>query len=177
MNVIDMSRLAGGVVPRDNLDSQPTDAEGHEREAGASNDKAAVALDMVSEAAAAIRELEEESAHAVARARDLAASIAEQLEAMEARAERAEAAQREAEAEVKELSAALARTRSDLDISRRQLAKKSEELSQTEDRLQSAEADARVGHQRATEANAKIEQIVGAIRTQLPRREDLSPPI
>ena len=177
MNVIDMSRLAGGVVPRDNLGPQPTDAEGHEREAGASNDKAAVALDMVSEAAAAIRELEEQSAHAVARAQDLAASLVEQLEATEARAERAEAALQEAEAAVQELSAALARTRSDFEISRRQLAKKSEELSKTEDRLRLTEADARVGHQRATEANAKIEQIVGAIRTQLPRREDLSPPI
>jgi len=177
MNLVNVSRLVGGVVPKDGPGSKPTEVEGHEREAAASNDEAAVALNMVSDAAAAIRELEEQSAHAVARAQDLAASIVEQLEATEARAERAEAAQREGEAAVQELSAALARTRSDLEITHRQLAKKSEELSQTEHRLQLAEADARVGHQRAIEANAKIEQIVEAIRTQLPRREDFSPPI
>jgi len=76
-------------------------------------------------------------------------------------AERAEAAQRETEAAVQELSAALARFRSDLDITRRELAKKS----------------ARAAQQRATEANAKIEHIVEAIRTQLPSREDLSAPV
>jgi chromosome segregation ATPase len=177
MNLLDVNKLAGKVVPRDDFDFQATGPENRQREAVQSNDNAAVALDMVSDAAAAIRELEEQSAHAVARAQDLTASLVEQLEATEARAERAEAALQEAEAAVQELSAALARTRSDFEISRRQLAKKSEELSKTEDRLRLTEADARVGHQRATEANAKIEQIVGAIRTQLPRREDLSPPI
>jgi hypothetical protein len=78
---------------------------------------------------------------------------------------------------MQELSAEFTRTRSDLDIIRRLLAKKTEELSRTEDRLRRGEADARVGHQRATEANAKIEQIVEAIRTQLPSREDLFAPV
>jgi len=77
---------------------------------------------------------------------------------------------------VQALSAALARTRSDLEITRRHVAKKSEELSQTEDRLRLAEAEARVAQQRAIEADAKIEQIVEAIRTKLPSREDLSAP-
>ena len=170
MNLLDVNQLAGEVVPRNDFGSQARGPENRQRESVQSNDNAAVALAMVSEAAAAIRELEEQYAQAVARAQDLVNSIAKQLESEEARAERAEEAHRVSEAEVKELSAAFARTRSDLEITRRQLAKKSEELSQTEDRLRLTEADARVGHQRATEANAKIEQIFEAIRTQLPRR-------
>src|SRR3974390_2502280 len=174
MNSIDVSQLARKIVPRDDIGVEAASDQGRERDSGLSNDKAAVALEMVSEAAAAIRDLEEQSAQAVARAQDLATSIVNQREAAEARAERAETAQRDAETAVQELSAALARTRSDLEITRRQLAKKSEELSQTEDRLRLAEADARGAHQRANEAHTKIEQIVEAIRTQLPSRDDLS---
>ena len=177
MNLLDVNQLAGEVVSRDDLGFQAGDSEYRQREFVQSDDKAAVALAMVSEAAAAIRELEEQSAQAVARAQDLVNSIAKQLESEEARAERAEEAQRLSEAEVKELSAAFARTRSDLEITRRQLADKSEELSQTEDRLRLAEAEARGAQQRAIEANAKIEHIVEAIRTQLPSREDLSAPV
>ena len=177
MNLLDVDQLAGEVVLRDDFGYRATDSENRRRESVQANDKAAVALEMVSEAAAAIKELEEQSAQAVARAQDLVNSIAKQLESEEARAERAEEAQRLSEAEVKELSAAFARTRSDLEITRRQLADKSEELSQTEDRLRLAEAEARAAQQRAIEANAKIEHIVEAIRTQLPRREDLSAPV
>ena len=175
MNSIDVTQLARKIVPRDDIGAHPADAQDR-GEPNASDDKAAVALEMVSEAAAAIRELEEQSARAVARAQDLANSIVNQLESAEARAERAETAQRDAETAVQELSAALARTRSDLEIARRQLAKKTEELSQTEDRLRLAEADAKGAHLRANEANAKIEQIFEAIRTQLPSRDDLSGP-
>jgi methyl-accepting chemotaxis protein len=177
MNLLDVDQLAGEVVLRDDFGLHATDSENRQRESLQSNDSAAVALEMVSEAAAAIGELEEQCAQAVARAQDLASSLGKQLESMEARAQRAEAAQREAEAAVKELSAALARFRSDLDITRRELAKKSGELSQTEDRLRLAEAEAGVAQQRANEANAKIGHIVEAIRTQLPSREDLSAPV
>ena len=177
MNLLDVDQLAGEVVLRDDFSFQATDFENRQRDSLQSNDNAAVALEMISEAAAAIRELEEQSAQAVARVQDFANSVGKQLESTDARAERAEAAQREAEAAVQELSAALARFRSDLDTTRRQLAKKSEELSQTEDRLRLAEAEAKVAQQRATEANAKIEHIVEAIRTQLPSREDLSAPV
>ena len=168
MNLLDVNQLAGEVVSRDDLGFQAGDSEYRQRESVQSDDNAAVALAMVSEVGAAIRELEEQSAQAVARAQDLVDSIAKQLESEEARAERAETAQRLSEAEVKELSAAFARTRSDLEINRRQLVKKSEELSQTEYRLRLAEAEARAAQQRAIEANAKIEHIVEAIRTQLP---------
>jgi len=177
MNLLDVNQLVGEVVSRDDLSFQAGDSEYRQRESVQSDDKAAVALAMVSEAAAAIRELEEQSAQAVARAQDLVNSIAKQLESEEARAERAEEAQRLSEAEVKELSAAFARTRSELEIARGQLADRSEELSQTEERLRLAEAEARAAQQRAIEANAKIEHIVEAIRTQLPSREDLSTPV
>jgi chromosome segregation ATPase len=177
MNLLDVNQLAGEVVSRDDLGFQAGDSEYRQRESVQSDDNAAVALAMVSEVGAAIRELEEQSAEAVARAQDLANSILKQLESEEARAERAETAQRETEAAVQELSAALAQTRSDLEITQRQLAEESEELSQTEDRLRLAEAEARAAQQRATEANAKIEHIVEALRTQLPSREDLSTPV
>ena len=174
MNLLNVNRVAGEVVHRDNFGFQATDPESHKWESVQSNDSAAVALEMVSEAAAAIRDLEEQSAQAVARARDHAASLVNQLEGVEARAERAEAAQREAEAAVQELSAALARTRSDLDIARRQLANKGEQLSAAEERVRLTEAEGGAAQQRAREANAQIEQIVQAIRTQLLGREDLS---
>ena len=67
MNFLDVDRLAGEVVLRDDLGSQGTDDENRERESAPSSDRAAVAIEMVSEAAAAIRELEEQSAQAVAR--------------------------------------------------------------------------------------------------------------
>ena len=170
MNLLDVDQLVGEVVSRDDFSIQMRDCEYRQEESVQSNDNAAVALEMVSKAAAAIRELEEQSAQAVARAQDLVSSIAKQLESEEARAERAETAQKLSEAEVKELAAALARTRSDLEITRRQLAEKSEELVQTEDRLRVAGAEAEAAQQRAIEANAKIEHIVEAIRTQLPSR-------
>ena len=170
MNLLDVDQLAGEVVSRDDFSIQMRDCEYRQEESVQSNDNAAVALEMVSKAAAAIRELEEQSAQAVARAQDLVSSIAKQLESEEARAERAETAQKLSEAEVKELAAALARTRSDLEITRRQLAEKSEELVQTEDQLRVADAEAEAAQQRAIEANAKIEHIVEAIRTQLPSR-------
>jgi hypothetical protein len=141
-----------------------------QQELAPSNDSAAVALEMVSAAAAAIRELQEQCAQAVAQAHDVSGSFAKELESTEARAERAETVQRETETQIKELSSAFARTRADLDIARRQLAAKSEELSQTEDRLHLFEAEARVDQQRAIKANAKIEHIVEAIRSQLTNR-------
>ena len=176
MNLLDVTQLAGEVVSRDDFAFQARDSEYRQQESVQSNDNAAVALAIVSEAAAAIRELEEQSAQAVSRAQDLANSIGKQLESTEARAERAETAQRVSEAEVKELSAAFARTRSDLEITRRQLANKSEQLSQTEDRLRLSDAEARAAQQRTMEANAKSEQVVEAIRTQLRSRKNLPAP-
>jgi chromosome segregation ATPase len=165
----DVTRLAGEVVPRDDFGIQARAPECRRWESSQSNNIAAAALEVASELAAAIRELEHQSAQAVARARDRANSIVKQLESEKARAARAEAA-------AQELSAALARTRSDLEITRRQLANKSEQLSQTEDRLRLADAEASAAQQRRMEANAKSEQIVEAIRTQLRSRKNLPAP-
>ena len=65
-------------------------------------------------------------------------------------------------------------TRADLDIARRQLADKDERLAAVEERVRLTEAEATEAQQRAMEANAAIEKIVWAIRSQLPSREDLS---
>jgi hypothetical protein len=174
MNVLDVEQLAGEIVSRNDIGFQAEGAQHGQRESVQSDASAADALAMVSEAAAAIEELEEQSAQAVARAQNLVDGIAKQLESEEARAERAEMAQRLSEAEVKELSAAFARTRSELETARRQLADTSEDLSQTEERLRLSEAEAKAAQQGVIVANAKIEHIVEAIRTQLPSREDLS---
>ncbi|HXY57434.1 MAG TPA: ABC transporter permease [Methylocystis sp.] len=174
MNSLDVDLLATEVIPRGDFDSRPKAPEYPHRESIQPTDTATIALEMVSEAAAAVRRLEEQSAEAVARARDLASSIVNKLESAEARAERAETAQRESEAEVQELSSALAEARADLDIARRELAEKDELLAATEERVRLTEAGARDAQQRAMEANAAIEQIVEAIRTQLPAREDLT---
>ena len=72
MNTLDIDRLNTEVIPRDDdFNSQLTVRERFQRESVEPSDNAAVALEMVSEAAAAIRHLEEQSAEAVARARDL----------------------------------------------------------------------------------------------------------
>ena len=166
MNSLDIDLLDGEVIHRKDLDAEPTAPGCRQLEPTQPSDSATVALEMVSEAAEAIRCLEEQSAEAVRRARELASSIIKQLESTEARAEHAEVAQQQSEVEVRELSAALARTQADLDIARRQLA--------VEERVRLTEAEATEAQQRAMEANAAIEKIVGAIRSQLPSREDLS---
>jgi chromosome segregation ATPase len=174
MNSLDIDLLDGEVIHRKDLDAEPTAPGCRQLEPTQPSDSATVALEMVSEAAEAIRCLEEQSAEAVRRARELASSIIKQLESTEARAEHAEVAQQQSEVEVRELSAALARTQADLDIARRQLADKDERLAAVEERVRLTEAEATEAQQRAMEANAAIEKIVGAIRSQLPSREDLS---
>ncbi len=174
MNSLDIDLLDGEVIHRNDLDAEPMALDCRQSEPPQPSDSATVALEMVSEAAAAIRCLEEQSAEAVRRARELAGSIIKQLESTEARAERAEVAQQQSEVEVQELSAALARTQADLDIARRQIADKDELLAAVEARVRLTEAEATEAQQRAMEANAAIEKIVGAIRSQLPNREDLS---
>ena len=168
MNSLDIDLLEGEVIHRNDFDAEPTALDCSQGELAQPSDSATVALEMVSEAAAAIRCLEEQSAEAVRRARELASSIVKQLESTEARAERAEVAQQQSEVEVQELSAALARTEADLDIARRQLADKDERFATVEERVRLTKTEATEAQQRAMEASAAIEKIVGAIRSQLP---------
>ncbi|HYA79386.1 MAG TPA: ABC transporter permease [Methylocystis sp.] len=172
MNTLDIDQLEADVIPRSEFDRQRTIPERLQPESPEPSDNAAVALEMVSEAAAAIKHLEEQSAEAVARARELANSIVKKLESTEARAERAEEAQRHSEAEAQELSAELARTRADLDTTRQQLAENEDRLAATEDRVRLTEAESRDAQHRALESQAAIEKIMDAIRTQLPARQE-----
>ena len=84
MNSLVIDRLDTEVIARGHFDSPPTTPEDRQRESAEASDNAAVALEMVSEAAAAIKHLEQQSAEAVARARDLANSIVKKLESTEA---------------------------------------------------------------------------------------------
>jgi chromosome segregation ATPase len=108
----------------------------------------------VSEAAAAIRELERESAQAITRARNVANAVKEELEHAETRAERAEEMLRLAEAQVEQMMAAAEQSDKDLEILRSELATKTAELA--------------ASTRRADDAEVAMQKIVDAIRTQLP---------
>jgi len=71
-----------------------------------SSDLAAVALDLVAESAAAIRQSEEQAAHALLRERDIANEIKKELERAELRAESAETMLRLAETQIEQMLAA-----------------------------------------------------------------------
>lgn len=132
------------------------------------DDRAAVALELIAQVAAAIGQMEEQAAEAVARTRSFADAMVEKLETASARAERAEKAQREAEARIGELDAAIAATTNDMEALRNRLAAKEAELAETQQRAERAEWRALEAKRRADEAEASIARIVGAIREQLP---------
>jgi chromosome segregation ATPase len=170
MNLPLLDRSLDEVIPRGDAYSRQVVKSRFRFEPVAETDSAAIALEMVSDAAEAIRQLEEQSAEAVTRARDVADSIVKKLEFTEARAERAEAALRQAEDEVAELSTTASKAFHDLETTRQQLSTKDEQLAATEERLRVIESQAKDAEQRALEANAAIERIMDAIRTQLPAR-------
>jgi chromosome segregation ATPase len=119
------------------------------------------ALALVSEAAATIRQREQLAAQAVTRAHNAAIAVKEQLRAAETRAERAEAALRQAEGELDELSAAAVDANRKIEALSAGLSEREEELSAMEQRALAAE-------RRVVEAEASIQRIVTAIRTELP---------
>lgn len=131
------------------------------RQTTANGDCAAAALGMVSEAAEAIRRFEEEAAEAINRAHDAAEGVMKKLDIAHTRAERAEEAQRRAEVQVEEATALAAQLRNELETLRTLFAAKEAELEAAEGRAYHAEL-------RAAEADAAIERIAEAIRTQLP---------
>jgi chromosome segregation ATPase len=121
-----------------------------------SSDLAAVALDLVAEIAVGIRQSDEQSAHALQRERDIANEIREELGRAELRTERAEAMVRLAETQIEQMLAAAEQADKELEDLRSQLAAKTAELAASE--------------RRAGNAETVIEQIVDAIRTQLPTK-------
>jgi chromosome segregation ATPase len=104
------------------------------------SDIAAVALDLVAETAAAIRQSEEQAAHALVREHEIANEIKKELERAELRAESAETMLRLAETQVEQMLAAAAEAAKEIESLRSELAAKV----------------------------TAIQTIVDAIRTQLP---------
>jgi ATP/maltotriose-dependent transcriptional regulator MalT len=119
------------------------------------------ALDLVSEAAAAIRGAEERAIEMVARAEQMVAraeqlanAAIEKIQLAEGRIDRAEAAQRKAEADCAE--------------ARRATEQAQTRLAATEAEVAAAEQRASLAERRASDAEVAVDCIVNAIRTQLP---------
>jgi hypothetical protein len=165
---LELGQQMDEIIPRDDPNRRMAMENVALRQTESENPSAVAALDMVSEAAAAIRQLEEQASEAVARARSIADAVVEKLEVANARADRAERAQRRAEAEAVELNSTLNATREELEALRIHLAAKDSELADTLQRAEQAEWRADDAQRRAQEANAGIDRIVQAIRTQLP---------
>ncbi|MGE5369692.1 MAG: ABC transporter permease [Chloroflexota bacterium] len=166
MDSLDLDQVIDEIIPRDqNSKSRPVDLTLRPTLNGHGAEDADAALALVSEAAEAIRKLEEQSAQAVARAHSAANAVMEKLERTVERAERAESALRQAEIEINELTANAMQAHEDLEMLRSVLAARENDLASMENRAEAAE-------KRAEEANAAIQRIVGAIRTQLPVSAD-----
>lgn len=159
MDSLDLDQVMDEIIPRG--ENRPPAPNHPARPRLRAPDDALAALDLVSQAAAAIKELEKQSAQAVARAHTAANAVREKLERAEERGDRAEAALRKSEAEAAELSAALVQTRNDVETLQSLLAAGQAELEAMEQR-------ALVAEKRAGEADAAVQRIVDAIRTQLP---------
>jgi chromosome segregation ATPase len=162
MDSLDLDQVVDEIIPRGDMApkvSRPTDLI--LRQTLPAADDATAALALVSEAADAIRKLEEQSAHAVSRAHSAANAVMEKLERTVARAERAETALRQAESEIAEMTASSLQQRKEIEMLQSCLSDREAELSALEQRLSAAE-------RRSDEANAAIQRIVTAIRTQLP---------
>lgn len=122
------------------------------------SDEAFSALDVVSEAAAAMKELEDRATEKIARAQKLVGDAAEKLRLLESRVQQAEAARQKAEA-------ALGDANAEADRLRGELQRTSETLAATEQRLSQAE-------KRVNETEDTLNRVLAAIRTQLPRKKE-----
>ncbi len=142
---------------------------GTQRDHAASDDgMAEAALGMISDAAAAIRQLEQHAAIAVERARSIADATIEKLNVANARADRAERGRQKAETEVADLRETLETARTEAETLRAQLVATENELTAARHRASEAERRADEAERRAAEANAAVERIVSAIREQFP---------
>ncbi len=129
------------------------------RRQGGAEEAANSVLALVSEAAASIRQREQQAASAVARAHDAAKAVKEQLRNVEGRADRTEAALRQAKAEIADLTSTLAQANKDIELLHSYLAAKDAEIAASEQRAVAAE-------QRGGDAEAAIQRIVEAIRRE-----------
>ena len=162
MDSLDLDQVMDEIIPRgDNRPLAPPAQNFPVRQRPRATDDATAALGSLSQAAAAIKELEKQSAQAVARAHSAANAVREKLERAEDRGDRAEAALRKSESEAAELSAALIQTQ-----------KISKGCSRSSRRgrpnLRRWSSGPSWREKRASEADASVQRIVDAIRTQLP---------
>lgn len=154
---LDLDQVVNRLVQPDEPNARPT--RGAPRRLGGAEEAANSVLALVSEAAASIRQREQQAASAVARAHDAAKAVKEQLRNAEGRADRAETALAQAKAEIAELTATLAQANKDIELLHSYLAAKDAELAASEQRAIAAE-------QRGGDAEAAIQRIVEAIRRE-----------
>ena len=118
------------------------------------------ALDLVSEAAGVIRDIQERAAESEARAKAMAEGALEKLQAAVSRIESAEAARDAAEE-------ALGRLSAKLQEAEHELGRTQSRIVAAERRLADAERQMRAAETRAANAEKAVSQIEDAIRTQL----------
>lgn len=160
MDLLEIDKDLAEIIPRG--DMVPHMGPEHlQQQLTLQRDNSEVALEIVSETAAAIRLLEEQSAQAVARAQELARSVVEKLEMADTRVEHLEA-------QTAQLSEELSWTREQLEMTQNLLGSKEADLARAKDEIHITQERVVAAEQRAIEANASIERIVQAIRTQLP---------
>jgi chromosome segregation ATPase len=121
---------------------------------------ASTAFDLVSQAAAAIREIQGRAADSEARAKALAENAIEKLQLAEARISAAEAARDLAQESLSKLN-----TR--LEEAERELARTRSRIAAAEAQVENAEHHMRIAEARAVNAEKAVTQIEDAIRTQL----------
>lgn len=124
-------------------------------------DGAEAAISFVNDTARALRDLEEVSKGVIANFHNAAAEAKEKLDRAEDDTKKAETALQQAEFEIKELTTSASLVHEEIQRLNALIATKDEEAEAMSQRVVAAE-------KRAEEANATIEQIVTAIRTQLP---------
>jgi chromosome segregation ATPase len=120
------------------------------------------ALRLVSETAEAIKCAENHAADMMAQAQSLAGTAAEKVRLTLARIERAETAKHEAETDLANCRAEIEKLRSDLKQAEARIADTADELAAVKQHASKTE-------NRANDAEAALESVMNAIRTQLPR--------
>ena len=149
MSLRDLNRAPAKFIPRGE-DQNATPSASRDF----NDDVEAAALSLVMEKAAAIREFERAAAQALEHARTVAVDLKGQLDQTQDRAERAEKMLRLAELQVENFAANADRMRLDLEDLKSRLAVREEELT--------------ASIRRADAAEAAVQEIVEAIRKQLP---------
>jgi chromosome segregation ATPase len=143
MNALDFDRVADETIRKNNASMHQPSRE---------SDKVVAALNLVSETATAIKAFEEQAAHALMRAQEVANAVREDLDRAELRAERAETMLRLTEDQVEQMSTAIQHAHQEIEALQSQLDSKIAELAASE--------------RRADDAEDAIERIMDVIRAR-----------